>query len=253
MKAKKLYLLFLLAVVAAVTGETSCIKATHSAGSAALNIVNAIPNSNPLVINFSPVNDPKLGDTFSYYYFANEVAYGQAVEFGFYTGNQPLSLSPITDTTVTIWTGSLSLPVASIHTLFLAGTDTLHVDTLFTSDQIPYYPASGDSVTGIRFVNLATGSNPVSVDIQGGGSIVNSLAYKGVTAFIQEPAGSNALNNGYVFEIRDAGSGNVLTTVPFNNNSYPPLLPFKSVTICLIGQPGLNAAVPLSGLIYPNY
>ncbi len=191
-----------------------------------------------------------------YYYTADEISYASFGEFSSYSGNLPLSLSPITDTTINIWSGQLSLPVGSIHTFFLTGTDSLHVDTLFTTDLVPYYSQNGDSVAGFRFINLSAGSNPISIDLQNTPAntlIVNSLAYKGVTAFIQEPSNANAMNNGYVFEIRDAASSTILTTIPINSGTYPVLFPYKNVTICLIGQPGVNAIVPQSALAYPNY
>jgi hypothetical protein len=137
----------------------SCNKIGPGPGSATLNIINAVNGGNPLVTSFAGVS--AKGQPLSLLnYFANasEIAYCSSWESGSYLGLTNLSLSQISDTLTTIWNGTLDLPIGSIHTLFLCG-DTTNTDTLYITDHIPYYPIS-DSVAGVRFVNLISGSTP---------------------------------------------------------------------------------------------
>jgi len=235
-----------------------CIKTNTPPGTSALTIVNAIPNSNALVTNFwgNTGSQIAMSDTLQYYATALQIYYANWSELSSYSGKTSLSLPQISDTTTSLTNLTMNLQIGSIYSLFITGSDTAHVDTLFTKDIIPYYPYSGDSVIGVRFINLSTGSLPVQVTLQSDTThtpIANNISYKTVTPFQELSSNVNALANGYTFEFRDAASDSVLTTVSFTTGSYPAMFPFKSVTICLIGQPGVSAAVPLSGMIYPNY
>jgi len=209
----------------------SCTKTTAPSGSAALNIVNATIGSTALVTNFNAYNGKTI-DTLQYYNTALQVYYGSSAEIGSYTGSTPLSLSDITDTTRNVYSNTLNLPVGSIHTLFMTGTLT-SPDNLFTTDVIPYYPASGDSVTGVRFVNLSPGSNPISVTLQSDTThtaIGSPIAYKSISNFQSFSANTNAENNGYTFEFRDAASDSVLATYSLN------IYLFKSQTLAFYGN-----------------
>jgi len=236
----------------------ACIKTITDPGTSALTIVNAIPNSNALITNFWGNTGSQIqnSDTLQYYSTALQIYYANWSELSSYSGKTTLSLPQISDTTTSLTNLNLNLQIGSIYSLFITGSDTTHVDTLFTKDNIPYYPYSGDSLTGVRFINLSTGSLPILITLQGDTThtpIANNISYKTVTSFQQLSANSNALLNGYTFEFRDAASDSVITTVSFNTRTYTHLFPFKSVTICLIGQPGATASVPQSGLIIPNY
>jgi len=236
----------------------ACIKTSTPPGTSALTIVNAIPNSNALVTNFygNTGSQIAMGDTLQYYATALQIYYANWSELSSYSGKTSLSLPQISDTTTSLTNLTLNLQIGGIYSLFITGSDTVHVDTLFTKDNIPYYPFSGDSLIGVRFINLSTGSLPVLITLQSDSMhtpIANNISYKTVTPFQQLSSNANALANGYTFEIRDGASDSVITTVPFSTGSYPAMFPFKSVTICLIGQPGATAAVPQSGIIIPNY
>lgn len=105
---------------------------------------------------------------------------------------------------------TLPLKAGGIYSLFLAGTTTAP-DTLFTEDVIPWYSVK-DSVTGLRFINLSPGSNPITINIAGkaDGSEVEQLAYKSHTVFKSYPAHANV--NDYTFEFRDKVSGQLLAS-----------------------------------------
>jgi len=223
----------------------SCIKSNNFTGTSAFTIINAIPASNNLVTNFQGTGTGKTPTSFGLYITANQVGYGSALEFGNYNGITNLILVQTSDTILPLFAGTFNFKPGGIYTLFLTGTDTLHIDTLFSQDNVSYYPYNGDSLTGVRFVNLVTGSNPVSVDIQSSPDsipVLPSLPYKALSAFQPFSANSNAMNTGYNFEFRD-GSGNVLASTRLN------ILPFKSQTLALYG----NASIGYNVMIINNY
>ncbi len=112
----------------------------------------------------------------------------------------------------------------------MTGADTLHIDSLLTPDVIPYYPYTGDSLTGIRFVNLSKWSNPISIDIQGSPNIelVSSLSYKVITTFQPLSANGAAQANGYNLEFRDEITDSVLATYSIN------IVLFESQTLAFL-------------------
>ena len=210
-----------------------CLKIAGPSGTASVTIVNAVVNSYPLVTNFTPTpNGSKVQDSFVYYHSALQIGYGSGSEVSSYSGNVSLSLSQISDTTSDLWSGTFNLSVGSVHTFILTGADTLHIDTLFTTDNIPYYPFAGDSVTGVRFLHASPGSS-IMVDIQGQVPMAfnTSLAYKAVSGFQSFPATEAYQAAGYVFEFRDATSGNILASYPLS------VAPFKSQTLVFCGSP----------------
>ena len=141
--------------------------------------------------------------------------------------------TPATTTTaalpaVTYYDQSLMVADGGNYSLFLTGTyprvDTVLIDETYTS--------YSDSVFGVRFINLSTGSNPVSADIQGNanGSEISSLAYLAYSPFKQYPAGIAVQS--YAFEVRDAQTGNLITT--YTLSPYA----FQHVTLALTGPAG---------------
>lgn len=92
----------------------------------------------------------------------------------------------------------------------------------------------------VRFINLSAGSAPISVNVQGNanGSTVSSLPYKSLTDFMN--FATKTANTQYIFEFRDAASGTLLTTFTWN------VVPFKNITLCVIGQEGNPSSVPIS-------
>lgn len=239
----------LLGIMLTLYGFTSCIKTNGPTGASSLNIINAIPGSNPLVTNFQPLSSSKIQNILMWYSTALQIDYGSCKEIGSYNGMTHLSLSQIDDTLTSIYSLNLNMKVGSIYSLFLTGTDTLHVDTVLNLDHLPYFPGS-DSVTGVRFANLSTGSLPVMITLQADTThtpITGSIAYKTITPFQQFSSTIEAQANGYTFEFRDVASENVLATFNYN------IVPFVNVTVCLVGQPGTNAVTPQSVMIYNNY
>lgn len=188
-----------------------CVKTNSPQGSAALNIVNAINYSDPIVTNFTQINSKSPeGPALQYFATANQIGYCSSWESGSYVGPTFLSISQISDTLAYLWSGELNLNPGGIYSLFFCG-DTTSVDTLLTSDKVPYYSIS-DSSAGIRFVNLVKGSLPMSVNMQGNLPSqfeFSSLGYKEMSNF--KPYNANSSGPGsYAFEIRDQNSDSLL-------------------------------------------
>ena len=240
-------LYFILFILGFETINLSCSKSeTTSSSVAALTVVNAVVGSNNFVTNFSGNTGIKGAAPFEWYYDAAQVGFGSFQEFSLRAGATPLSVSPITDTLLTLWNGSLTLTNGGIYSLFFVGPDSMHLDTLFTVDNLAYYGPT-DSTVGVRFVNLSPGGNPVSVDISGqpNGSEAQSISYKGVTPFKNYPAVDTSI--AVVFEFRDVQSGTLLANItlsglgdasgsnPSNsNNNYR----FRNFTVALMGLSG---------------
>jgi len=224
----------------------SCKKTTTAPGTAAFTIVNAVVGSPNLITNFQGYVGNKTTDSLTYYNSALSIGYAGFTEISSYSGKFPLSLVSVNDTFDWIWNGSLNLSINNVYSLFLSGTDTLHVDTLFTTDVLLYHSAS-DSSIGIRFVNLSAGSLQVSVDIKdtsaNGIEIVSSLSYQGINNFTNYPATSSVSK--YVFEFRDIATNTVLATYTMNgvnngsgSNTSNNIYRYRNFTIALIGLPG---------------
>jgi hypothetical protein len=197
----------------------------------AINVTNAVINGN--TVNF----------------FTNQATYltsggNQVSSFGYNfipvaAGQQQITLNiPATPASpgvpatpaVTYYTGTLIFNANTNYSLFLTGTSQNAVDNVLIKETYPRTYAY--SVCGVRFIHLATGTNPISVDIAGNanGSEVQSLAYKAYSAFIQHPA--NNANQSYNFEFRDQASGTLLTT-------YTLTTPFfHNVTLAFVGNAG---------------
>lgn len=225
-----------------------CIKTMDTSGSSAFNIVNAINGNNSILTNFQPIG-PKgiFASPLQYYASANQIGYGSSWESGSYADSVSLSLFQYPDTGSIVWRGTFNFQRGSIHTLFLSG-DTTSVDTLLSTDLIPYYPVS-DSVAGIRIVNLIWGSQPLSVNLAGNlptQTEFSPIGYRQISGFNQYSANSTA-GGSYSFEIRDQASDSLLTTYQW---SYTL---FKNQTLVIIGSENVNLPQPIQVVAMNNF
>jgi hypothetical protein len=160
----------------------------------------------------------------------------------------------------------LNFKAGSLYSLFITGEDTTNPDFLFVQDTLTVIR---DSSVGIRFVNLSTASNPISINLEGNanGSEVGNLPYKGITSF--KPYINNSTTIDYLFVVRDAATGDSLTqfdflasgssnngyglTDPSNNQNNGTLLTFRHVTIAVYGSENISSSNPLSTMLIDNY
>jgi hypothetical protein len=165
-----------------------------------------------------------------------------------------------------MFNGVLNFKAASLYSLFITGTDTTNPDFLFVQDALSVIK---DSAVGIRFVDLSTGSNPISINLEGNsiGSEVSNLSYKGITNFKQYI--NNSTTSDYLFVVRDATTGDSLTqfdfqiagsinngnglTDPSNSPNNGTLLTFRNVTLAIYGSENSLSNNPLSTMLIDNY
>jgi hypothetical protein len=136
---------------------------------------------------------------------------------------------------VNYYSQTLTVDNSTNYSLFLTGTSPASVESVLIKETYPR--AYADSICGVRFINLSSGGNPISVNIKGSanGSEVSSLAYKAYGTFKQYPA--KAVNKTILFEIRDAGTGVLL--YPTNGSGYSLNVPyFHNVTLAYRGTGG---------------
>ncbi|MBE9601396.1 DUF4397 domain-containing protein [Pedobacter sp. MC2016-24] len=207
-------------------------------GTSSFTIVNGLSGTDYLFTNFN-------GDKSNGQYYANTAAmrYGNFLFFNSYTGQQDLGLYSATDTNANskpVLRLRFNLERNAVYTLFLSGT-TQDADYLMTNDQLPYHlPA--DSTMGLRFINLAKGSAPITVNLVGKafGSEEIGLPYKGVSAFKNYNA--NSAIRSYTFEFRDKASGTLLGSClvdGINNDGSvgsPNIRRNRNYTIVLLGS-----------------
>jgi hypothetical protein len=226
-------------ILAAAVVLYSCGKSNNSNPTvSAFNIINAVNNSQGIIPNF--------GDSSIVYATHQQVPYASSYLFSPSTGTSPLTLVQATDTSHIFFSGNFKLIPGGIYSLFVSGDTLTGTDTLYSVDNIPYYPVT-DSVIGIRFVNLSKASLPMSVNIQGTPTpIANNLTYRQLTAFQTLPA-ILSVGGSYTFEVRDAVSDSLLTTYTLNFS------PLKSQTLVIAGQELVNATVPLNMFSVNNY
>jgi hypothetical protein len=123
------------------------------------------------------------------------------------------------------------------YSLFLTGPSPAAVESVLIDEK--YTRTYADSVCGVRFINLAQGNIPISVNLKNSanGSEATSIAYKAYTDFKQYPA--KRVNPSYIFEFRNAATGSLIT-------SYTLTTPyFHNVTLALRGTIGGAAGVIL--------
>jgi hypothetical protein len=245
--------------------KTGVLPSTQ--GVAALTVVDAIPGSLqavPVINSGSAVVD--------YFSNAQSLGYGQFWEYSPVAGkDDTVYVVQLDDDTLNLsskngdllFYGVLDLKQGGIYSLFLTGADTSSTDYLLTMDSLPYYPPS-DSSMGIRFVNLSTGSNPISVNLEGNaiGSEVSALPYKGITGFKNYANNSTVAVAGYEFVFWDTVTGDSIGVYTLNNsnglgltdpNNSNNLLTFRNVTICIYGSEAVGSNNPLSIMLVDDY
>jgi hypothetical protein len=213
METKNMKKITIIGLLIVVTAITACKKDNGPKdNTASLTIVNAVKGAPYVYLNFSATN-------FKYAQEKTGINYNSSLEFGLPSGTSPFNIVSPTDTSGTIFHGTLNLVIGGIYSLYLAGSPT-QTDTVLMKDNIPYYAAT-DSVAGARFINLCADSPPLSVSQQGGTSNdFSGIAYKKISAFKQYSAVAAVTKiGGYTYNITDSG-GHVLTTFQWNPAVY---------------------------------
>lgn len=252
-------LLCFFSALTGIIGFASCTKEhVKPDGTASLTIVNGLIDTGyqALMVTSNELAGPPqtpVSPTIS------KAIFNEANEFGFMSGKRAVYLYTVrNDRLVTgppLINLDIEFPNGYIGSLFIAGT-LKQPDTLLVKDQPVYFPPA-DSSMGLRFVNLAQDSLPVSVNIKGqaNGTEVNRLPFKGITEFKRYAA--NAATGSYVFEFRNSGTGELLASFTISNVNNPGtasanLWRYRNFTLVLCGVPGSPQA-PLSVFIVKNH
>jgi hypothetical protein len=204
---------------------------------ATIHLVNAIiPPDSDIKMNFTGekmmYSDSK---NLAYYNFDGNYSNG-ALTFGLPTGfNYPLQVTLAKDTNKFIFDQSITFQKGDLYSLFISGYSDAPT-WLLTKDILPQH---ADSTTGVRFVNLSPNGIRLSVNISANidGNLIDDLPYKTSTEFIALPAKGEV--DSYLFEIRDANTGEQLTAFYYND-----IARLKNVTLVIRGlvngDPGIQ-------------
>jgi hypothetical protein len=226
-------------VLLALSVAISCNKgkADLATYSATINVVNAIASYDAEIkMNLTGGEIIYAGaKNLDYYYYDGKYSNG-ALTFGLPSGvTYPLQVALSKDTTTFIFNQAIAFQEGDIYSLFLTGYSD-EPTWLLTKDILPQH---ADSTTGVRFINLSPNSTAVSVNIAGNidGNEADDLLFNTSTEFIALPAKKEV--DSYLFEIRDANSGDKLTEFYYDN-----IARLKNVTLVIRGSvngdPGLE-------------
>ncbi len=223
-------ILLYLSITIAAGGFVSCSKTKDiPLPSSSLTIVNVVAGGADLYAQFY------YGTVANSFMNAPIIGLNGFKEFGGYSGDVPLSFFNKADTVNVFYSDSVHLDMNNIYTLFLTGTSSAPEAFFYKEAVLPRYAAS-DSVMGIRFANLSSGSSAVRINIQGSSdNEAQHLAYKGVSDFKAYSVAKTIQPGGsYIFELRDDASGALITTYILGSAAA---MQSKNVTILLRGVP----------------
>lgn len=251
-------LLCFFTALAGIIGIASCTKEhVKPDGTASLTIINGLIDTGyqSLMLTSSEIAGPQTPASPT----LSKAISGEAYEFGFLSGKRAVYLYTVGNDRLVSGPPLINLdiefPNGYIGSLFIAGT-LKKPDTLLVKDQPVYFPPA-DSGMGLRFVNLAQGGLAVSVNIKGqaNGTEVNRLPFKAITEFKRYAA--DAAAGSYVFEFRNSGTGELLTSFTISNVNNPGtvsanLWRYRNFTLVLCGAPG-SLHTPLSAVIVKNH
>lgn len=203
-------------------------------------------------INGSVTIIPQLGGSASHGYFNGSqsganiagVDFGRSRLYSIAAGTTSLLVVPSTDTTHSLFNGSINTEPGGIYSLYLSG-DLAHPDTMLVKENIP---AITDSTAGVRFVNLTAGGKTLSfnLDTDPNHSEFASLGYKNITGFKKYNAQKD-VGGHYVFEIRDHSTGELLTSYTW---TYAR---FRCTTIVIAGSTDPLSPNPLIAFGIKNF
>jgi len=205
-------------------------------------------NSSLTVVNASfenPIFAVTISDTLiPFYRNQSQIYYQSFGEYGYSSGNFPLIIVSASDTTKPLFKANFNLVEQGIYSLFLAG-NSKSLDTVFVQEHFTNYD---DSLAGVRFINLATGSGPISVNLMGNDPVqkeFSDLGYKQISAFKTYSTSGGIYS--YDFEIRDQVSGDLLTTFTWYFTN------FKNQTLVISGASDPAIGSPISVFQVNNF
>jgi hypothetical protein len=234
---------FLMAGLLLMTTLQSCKKKTDYTAPAAFTMIDAVVNTNLVVTEFG-INEKTY------------ISFGKFLRYGEHSPYVPLSLPPGThrvnmynypDTTAhdaPLTSVSFEVKQAEMYTLFFVGEKS-NADTMLVKEDFPIH-LYGDSSFSVRFLNLAPGTNPVRIEVDGiAQPVVEGLAFKARGPWITFSAKAGV--GDYIVKFIDETTNAVLTTYtiedPARNDDGATntnnIWRQKNVTIAMIGSPDI--------------
>jgi hypothetical protein len=211
-----------------------------------LTVVDAVSDGGPLYVN-------PYASGLSYATLTDSISYQGYYEYGLPGPGLPLKVVYKSDTTRSIFHGTLSLAPLKIYSLYITGNSS-KIDTLLKEESsIPRYT---DSAVAVRVINLSIGGPVVNVTLASTPTVneFSGLKYKQESVFKKYALTSAIASNGFSFNITDAATGAILATytLPQYSYNYPPTpttetARFKAITLVISGS--INA-VPYSANAY---
>jgi hypothetical protein len=213
--------------------SSACKKDTYNNPTpllASVTVINAASELGAIYMNL-------YTDPLSYALRKDSIAYQEKKEWGIQSGTTELSAVSYRDTLQQLFKGSFNFTPLAIYSLYITDQDTI----LRAEPNIPIYK---DSAIGVRFINLSANSPAVNItasDILA----FSGLTYKQQSEFKKFPLGPN---DGLSFDIRDAGTNEVITSFTLQAYAYYPYNAasvqtsrFKSITLAISGTYGTDS------------
>lgn len=163
------------------------------------------------------------------------VANNSYTAYGILTGSQALKLSSTVAPNPVYYNETQDFVNGGVYSLFLTGNPAAVEFVFLKEEKIPSHTAD---VFGARVINLVTGGVPISVNVKGYGSFVNSLAYKSISDF--KDVSSVAAEGDKIFEIRNATNGTLITSFTVPGYDMPR---FRNITLALAGAVGAETVI----------
>ncbi len=234
----------MIVLATALVTMASCKKAQNRiVSSASINVINAAIDAGSVKVN------PGAQIRFVWAKATDQIGYGSNLQYSSETGERKVIIVSATDTTRIFFQRTINLK--AINTLYLCG-QVPNVDTLFREERnLPFIDAvkvKPDSSAYIRFVNLSPNSTPLNVKLTTvANNETSNLAYKAITEFKKYEAKTTTAN--YVFEVRDAATNTLRTTITLAPNS----IRHKTISIIIRGLMGTTSGTNAFGFSQVNY
>jgi len=234
---KKIFIHIIFAAAAASLGLNGCKKSDDHVLTSSLNVINATPGINTVLVRTPNVT--------GYFSQMAGVGYGASAVFNIPTGAVPISMIDQGDTIKPFYGTTVMSSAGNIYSYFIAGS--AGGDVVTSKDQIPIRT---DSTFGVRFINLSYNSTTVNVVLSSSPNTneFSNISYKTLTDF-KGYAATYLDPPTYTFEVTDP-DGNILASTDVNRSN---ILVQKNITLVFSGEIGGSGSTAPILFINNNY
>lgn len=184
----------------------------------------------------SPAVDVYINDMLKF----NNLAYGNFTDYiEVITGNYNVKIYAAGTKTTPVLNKNFFVPPEKIFTIAAIGI-LPNLELLAVPEPKILEPT--DKVY-IKFAHLSPNAGPVDIVLPDGTILFKNISYKGLTDYIQVPAGT------YILEVRPTGTKTTVLYVPNIKLKSQRFYTVYAIGL-LNGTPGLQALIPLDGSSY---